>query len=287
MLDQERVDRVENVIICSGASTDTVDALKSACIMQLAAYVAGEYSPGGRLTDTPECTSPVIAATLRRWNDRLRSDEERHVYLRRFATLAVGTRSTPEIESIRRWRLVDWKWRVATPAMLRATGHEDVAALFAALGPIDGDGSYQAALGVTASARSALWDAQTKAHQGLRDKVTAAVKAKGGNADAYAAYAAAADAADADAAYAAYAYAAYAAAADAYAYAADAADAYAYADAAAAYAYAAAAAAAADAWRAKIREHLEKNWLPKFVPVRAQLNESLRDLLTELCEMES
>jgi len=53
-------------------------------------------------------------------------------------------------------------------------------------------------------------------------------------------------------------------------------------------AYAAAAYAAdADAWRAKIREHLEKNWLPKFVPVRAQLNESLRDLLTELCEMGS
>ena len=47
----------------------------------------------------------------------------------------------------------------------------------------------------------------------------------------------------------------------------------------------AAAADAADAIRKAVREHMEKNWLPKFVPVRAALNESLRDLLTELCEM--
>jgi hypothetical protein len=58
-----------------------------ACVMELASMLAGEP-----FSDHPHSVCPVIAAFLRVYNDRI--DDERRQDLYRFASLAVGSRSS-------------------------------------------------------------------------------------------------------------------------------------------------------------------------------------------------
>jgi hypothetical protein len=72
-----------------------------ACVMELASMLAGE-----RFSDRPSTVSPVIAAFLRGYNDLV--DDVRRQDLIRYASEAVGTAATEEVERARVKRLVDW-----------------------------------------------------------------------------------------------------------------------------------------------------------------------------------
>jgi hypothetical protein len=69
--------------------------------MELASMLAGEG-----FTDHPRSVSSVIAALLRRYNDRL--DDERRQDLLPYASLAVGTAGSIPMEAARMARLVAW-----------------------------------------------------------------------------------------------------------------------------------------------------------------------------------
>lgn len=84
------------------------------CVMELAAYLAGEP-----WSDQPKCVSPVIAAFLRSWNDRL-DDTDRQM-LKRYSVTSLGTRTTAADEETRSWMAVDWLTQTFAPAFLRLT----------------------------------------------------------------------------------------------------------------------------------------------------------------------
>jgi hypothetical protein len=72
-----------------------------ACVMELASMLAGES-----FTDHPRSVSRPIASFLRGYNDLL--DDRRRADLYRYAAQTVGTASSPEIESARVARLLEW-----------------------------------------------------------------------------------------------------------------------------------------------------------------------------------
>ena len=86
-----------------------------ACIMEAAAYVAGES-----WSDHPECVSPVIGAFLRNWNDSL-DDADRQM-LKPYVTRVVGTNTGKRDDETRAWLATDWLVRECAPAFLRTAG---------------------------------------------------------------------------------------------------------------------------------------------------------------------
>jgi hypothetical protein len=74
---------------------------EGACVMELASMLAGEP-----FSDRPASVCPVIAGFMRAYNDRV--DDERRQDLYRYASEAVGTRATPEIEYMRERRCLEW-----------------------------------------------------------------------------------------------------------------------------------------------------------------------------------
>jgi len=86
------------------------------CIMEAAAYVAGEP-----WTDRPQCVCPMIAAFLRSWNDSIRDDAHRTALLKPLIPKVVGSRSTPAVELQRSYLAFDWLVRVQVPAWLDLT----------------------------------------------------------------------------------------------------------------------------------------------------------------------
>jgi hypothetical protein len=64
------------------------------CVMELASMLAGD-----RFSDQPRSVCPVIAAFLRAYNDWI--DADRRQDLHRFASAAVGTRASSEVEDAR------------------------------------------------------------------------------------------------------------------------------------------------------------------------------------------
>lgn len=72
-----------------------------ACVMELAALLADEP-----FSDRPESVSPVVAAFLRVYNDRV--DDRRRQDLRAYAAAVVGSRSEPAIELTRARRCIEW-----------------------------------------------------------------------------------------------------------------------------------------------------------------------------------
>jgi len=83
------------------------------CVMEAAAYVAGEP-----WSAQPLCACPTITAFMVSWNDSLPSDAERDRLLKPLIPLLVGTRSTPAVEARRSYMALDWLIRVNTPKWL-------------------------------------------------------------------------------------------------------------------------------------------------------------------------
>lgn len=98
----------ETLMLQKGAHKSPEDGF---CVMELTAYLAREPH-----SDHPACTSQVIAAFLRTWNDML--DDETRQLLRPYARRVIGTRASRAIEKRRAWMAADWLVRVNAPAWL-------------------------------------------------------------------------------------------------------------------------------------------------------------------------
>lgn len=110
----------------AGAHTDWQ---AGACVMEAAAYVAGEP-----WTDRPACVSPPLAAFLRAWNDAL--DDEPRQRLRPYVKRVVGTAGDAAADERRSWLACDWLIRVQIPAwMVLTEGLREHAEVLAALPP--------------------------------------------------------------------------------------------------------------------------------------------------------
>ena len=101
------------------------------CAMEAVAWLANEPH-----SDAPQCACPVIAAFVRRLNDRMPDDATRTKYLRPLLKKIVGTRSTREVEIKRGYIAADFACREAAPMALEARGRKGDAAKLRALDPI-------------------------------------------------------------------------------------------------------------------------------------------------------
>lgn len=92
------------------------DRSNGLCIMETAAYIAGEAH-----SDHPVCASPVITSFLISWNDSLPSDEDRERLLKPLVQLVVDTRTTAEDDQKRSYMALDWLIRECAPTFLALT----------------------------------------------------------------------------------------------------------------------------------------------------------------------
>lgn len=132
------------------------------CVMEWASVLAGE-----EWSDSPRCTSPVIAAFLRSWNDALPDDERQA--LKRYIPRLVGTNAGREIDERLAWMAADWLVRVQAPAWLRLAGLAEQATLLEELPEVTAETcpsilpALQAVRSEAAAARAAAgaaaWDA--------------------------------------------------------------------------------------------------------------------------------
>jgi hypothetical protein len=103
----------------------------TACIMEAAAYVAGEV-----WSDAPACVCPAIADFARNLNDYM-PDNLRDELLRPLIPIVVQTKGTRNDELRRSFIAVDFAVRHAAALAMRAAGADDIADELAALPPID------------------------------------------------------------------------------------------------------------------------------------------------------
>jgi hypothetical protein len=115
-----RLARLDSIILKWGKH-DSFEA--GACPMEAVSWLAGE----DKYSDCPKCVCPVIAAFVRRWSDRLPTDEDRTRLLLPLLLTFVGTRATAAIERRRGYLATDWSVRVQAPAIVRMAGLEDLA----------------------------------------------------------------------------------------------------------------------------------------------------------------
>jgi hypothetical protein len=101
------------------------------CAMEMVAYLAGETH-----SDSPACTSPVLAAFVRSWNDVINDDATRARLLKPILPRLIGTVGSRAVEQRRADLALDWSIRVSTPAWLRLAGLPAEADAIAALPPL-------------------------------------------------------------------------------------------------------------------------------------------------------
>ena len=126
------------------------------CIMEAVAFVAGEP-----WSDAPVCSSLVISAFLRRWNDTL-NDDRRDVLLRPLILRLIGTSGSDALEMRRAILAADWLVRVYTPAWLKLAGLTVHAEALAALPEITDFTQCPSLMPILTAARldaDAAWDA--------------------------------------------------------------------------------------------------------------------------------
>jgi hypothetical protein len=197
-IDPARLEEVNTWPIFAGSHAE---ASEKACIMEAVAFVAGEP-----WSDHPQCSCPVIAAFMRRWNDGIRDDEVRTRLLRPLVPRLVGTRSSQDVEMKRAYLAIDWTIRVSAPAWLELAGLGDQATLLRELAEVCDAASARVASKHAREARTAAAERRAENRSKLRSADADADDAAAAAAYAAAAYAADAAAYDAayDAAYAAY-----------------------------------------------------------------------------------
>ena len=106
----ERLAQVAATPLGKGSHEGLEDGM---CVMEAAAYVAGEP-----WSAKPLCACPTITAFMVSWNDSLPSNAERDRLLRPLIPLLVGTRSTRAVKARRSYMALDWLIRVNTPKWL-------------------------------------------------------------------------------------------------------------------------------------------------------------------------
>jgi len=167
-----------------------------ACVMEMAAYMAGEP-----WSDSPKCASPVIGAFARSFWDA--SPDNWAGLVERLEPITAS--ANREADDARAWLATDWLVRTFTPVWLRKAGLDEEAAALIALPPLTSsalaksaqpiiDEAKRKAAAAGAAAGAAAWDAAGAA---ARDAARAAARAAAGDAARAAARAAARDAAGA------------------------------------------------------------------------------------------
>jgi hypothetical protein len=133
----------DTLVLRSGVHTSPSDGVS---LMEAVSALAGEP-----WSNSPSCTSPVIAAYAHSFSDWLPDDERQRlkVYIPRL----VGT-AEPDLELRRAFACADSAVRVFTPLAFRAAGLVEEAARLGALAPVDGE-SATSARSVASAARSA------------------------------------------------------------------------------------------------------------------------------------
>jgi hypothetical protein len=81
------------------------------CALEWVSVLAGEP-----WSDHPKCTSPVIAAFVRRWSDDLPDNASRDRLLKPLLPLLLNTATGASDDEVRAWLVTDWLVRTHTPA---------------------------------------------------------------------------------------------------------------------------------------------------------------------------
>lgn len=168
----ERLERLPEITLRHGSGAENEKAM---CVMEAAAYVAGEP-----WSDHPACTCPVITAFMVSWNDALPDDAERARLLKPLIPKLIGTRGSRALESRRATMAADWLVRVHTPAWLRLAGLAEQAATLADLPEIADFAATSGLLPVLKSIRKdadAAWDAAGDAAWGALKSTTLELQA--------------------------------------------------------------------------------------------------------------
>jgi hypothetical protein len=134
---------LDTVVLGSGAHASASDGVS---LMEAVSALAGEP-----WSNSPSCTSPVIAAYARSLNDWLPDDERQR--LKAYIPRLVGT-AEPELEVRRGFACADAAVRVFAPLAFATAGLVEEAAKLRAHAPVDRD-SAQSAQSAAQSAESA------------------------------------------------------------------------------------------------------------------------------------
>jgi len=117
---------LDTVVLGSGAHTSASDGVS---LMEAVSALAGEP-----WSNSPSCTSPVIAAYARSLNDWLPDDERQR--LKAYIPRLVGT-AEPDLEVRRGFACADAAVRVFAPLAFAAAGLVEEAAKLRAHAPVD------------------------------------------------------------------------------------------------------------------------------------------------------
>ena len=139
---------LDTLVLRSGAHTSPSDGVS---LMEAVSAFAGEP-----WSNSPSCTSPVIAAYARSLNDWLPDDERQR--LKAYIPRLVGT-AEPDLELRRAFDCADAAVRVFAPLAFAAAGLVEEAAKLGALAPVDRESAESA----RSAADSAEWAARAAA----------------------------------------------------------------------------------------------------------------------------
>jgi hypothetical protein len=187
--------RLKDIVLKTGSHTNRADGL---CALEAVAWLAGEPHSAH-----PNCTCPVIASMVHRFNDRFDSDATRTRVLGPLLPLLVGTRSSRIVMIKRGLIAADFAVRVCAPIALETLGFKNHTDKLRALAPIVDRETALVGNAAASNAANAASSATAYAAYAAAAYAAYAAAAAASNAAAYAAAAAAA--ASSAAAYAAYA----------------------------------------------------------------------------------
>lgn len=122
-ISEEKIEKIEVLILSHGSHTKAdKESEQKMCAMEAVAWLAGEEH-----SDHPSCTCPVIAALVRRFNDRLWNDDERNTLIRPLLPILIGTNASREVAIKRGYLAADWSIRTMLPILCHVLGLEDQA----------------------------------------------------------------------------------------------------------------------------------------------------------------
>ena len=165
---------LDTLVLRSGTHTSSSDGVS---VMEAVSALAGEP-----WSNSPSCTSPVIAAYARSLNDWLPDDARQRlkVYIPRL----VGT-AEPELELRRAFACADAAVRVFAPLAFAAAGLVEEVAKLGALAPVDRESAESARsaaesaeLAARSAAASSAWSAALSMRSAAESARSAALSAR-------------------------------------------------------------------------------------------------------------
>jgi hypothetical protein len=155
---------LDSLVLRAGAHAAASDGVS---IMEAVSAVAGEP-----WSNSPSCTSPVIAAYARSLNDWLPDDERQR--LKAYIPRLVGT-TVPDLELRRAFACADAAVRVFAPLAFTAAGLVEEGATLGALAPVDRE-SAESARSASSAAESAARSAASLAAWSARESMRSAAE---------------------------------------------------------------------------------------------------------------